>query len=197
MKKIVCFSLVLISAFAKDCFAEQILATENFVRSGLSNRVTNTELTTAISGKANLQTGAVAGNVAAVDAAGQYVDSGSALSSLATTSGVATSLAAKANLQTGSTAGNVATMNAAGQYVDSGSALSSLATTSSVTAGLNTKLNLSGGTMSGAINMGNNKVTNMATPTTTTDATTKAYVDAYHTPPPWATLNAASWAVPG
>lgn len=35
----------------------------------------------------------------------------------------------------------------------------------------------SGGTMSGAINMGNNLVTNLATPVSSTDAATKAYVD--------------------
>ncbi|WPU63777.1 autotransporter outer membrane beta-barrel domain-containing protein [Peredibacter starrii] len=35
----------------------------------------------------------------------------------------------------------------------------------------------SGGTMTGAINMGNNKITNLGTPTATTDAATKSYVD--------------------
>jgi len=38
-------------------------------------------------------------------------------------------------------------------------------------------LKLTGGTLSGAIAMGNNKVTGLATPTVPTDATTKAYVD--------------------
>lgn len=41
-----------------------------------------------------------------------------------------------------------------------------------------TKLPLAGGTMSGAINMGSQKITNLGTPTVTTDAATKAYVDA-------------------
>lgn len=36
---------------------------------------------------------------------------------------------------------------------------------------------LSGGTMSGPINMGNHKITGLATPTVDTDATTKGYVD--------------------
>jgi len=42
---------------------------------------------------------------------------------------------------------------------------------------LGTKLPLAGGTMTGAINMGTAKVTNMGTPTASTDATTKGYVD--------------------
>ena len=36
---------------------------------------------------------------------------------------------------------------------------------------------LSGGTMNGVLNMGNNKITNVATPTIDTDAATKGYVD--------------------
>jgi len=40
------------------------------------------------------------------------------------------------------------------------------------------KLPLAGGTMSGAIAMGGSKITGLGTPTATTDATTKAYVDA-------------------
>jgi hypothetical protein len=39
------------------------------------------------------------------------------------------------------------------------------------------RLDRSGGTMSGAINMGNHKITNLGTPTNSTDASTKAYVD--------------------
>jgi len=38
-------------------------------------------------------------------------------------------------------------------------------------------VNTTGDTMSGALNMGTNKITNLGTPTATTDATTKAYVD--------------------
>ena len=38
-------------------------------------------------------------------------------------------------------------------------------------------LPLTGGTMSGAIAMGNNKITGLATPTASTDAATKGYVD--------------------
>ena len=40
------------------------------------------------------------------------------------------------------------------------------------------KLPLAGGTMTGAIAMGGSKITGLGTPTATTDATTKAYVDA-------------------
>ena len=40
-----------------------------------------------------------------------------------------------------------------------------------------TKLPLSGGTLSGALTMGNNKITNLATPTAATDAATMGYVD--------------------
>ena len=46
-----------------------------------------------------------------------------------------------------------------------------------VTNSIAAKLPLAGGTMSGAINMGTNKVTNMGTPTVSTDAATKGYVD--------------------
>ena len=58
--------------------------------------------------------------------------------------------------------------------------------TSSIQTQLNNKANsshthsylpLSGGTMSGAINLGTNKLTNLATPTSSTDATNKQYVD--------------------
>lgn len=40
-----------------------------------------------------------------------------------------------------------------------------------------TKINKAGDTMSGALNMGNNKVTGLATPTEDSDATPKSYVD--------------------
>ena len=46
-----------------------------------------------------------------------------------------------------------------------------------VTNSIATKLALSGGTMSGAIAMGTNKITGLGTPTTSTDAATKAYAD--------------------
>jgi hypothetical protein len=46
-----------------------------------------------------------------------------------------------------------------------------------LTTALGTKLPLAGGTMTGAINMGTNKVTNMGTPTASTDAATKGYID--------------------
>jgi hypothetical protein len=51
----------------------------------------------------------------------------------------------------------------------------SFATT--VTNSLAAKLPLAGGTMSGAIAMGTNKITGLGTPTTNTDAATKAYAD--------------------
>ena len=46
-----------------------------------------------------------------------------------------------------------------------------------VTNSIATKLPLAGGTMSGAIAMGTNKVTGLGTPTSNTDAATKAYAD--------------------
>ena len=46
-----------------------------------------------------------------------------------------------------------------------------------VTTALAARLPLAGGTMSGAIAMGTNKVTGLGTPTTSTDAATKGYVD--------------------
>jgi hypothetical protein len=46
-----------------------------------------------------------------------------------------------------------------------------------VTNSIAAKLPLAGGTMSGAIAMGTNKITGLGTPTTSTDASTKAYVD--------------------
>jgi hypothetical protein len=46
-----------------------------------------------------------------------------------------------------------------------------------ITTALATKLPLAGGTMTGAIAMGTNKITGLGTPTVSTDASTKAYVD--------------------
>lgn len=48
-------------------------------------------------------------------------------------------------------------------------------------AALDEKLDLDGGTMSGAINMGSNAITGLATPTNASDAATKDYVDAVAT----------------
>jgi len=49
---------------------------------------------------------------------------------------------------------------------------------SGLTTDLAAKLALAGGTMTGAIAMGTNKITGLGTPTDSTDAATKAYVDA-------------------
>jgi hypothetical protein len=49
--------------------------------------------------------------------------------------------------------------------------------TSSIQNQLDAKLALAGGTMTGAIAMGTNKITGLGTPTDSTDAATKAYVD--------------------
>jgi len=46
-----------------------------------------------------------------------------------------------------------------------------------ITTALATKLPLAGGTMTGAVAMGANKITGLGTPTVSTDASTKAYVD--------------------
>jgi hypothetical protein len=50
--------------------------------------------------------------------------------------------------------------------------------TSAIQTQIGSKLDLSGGTMTGAIAMGTNKITGLGTPTDSTDAATKAYVDA-------------------
>jgi hypothetical protein len=50
--------------------------------------------------------------------------------------------------------------------------------TSGIQSQIDSKLSLSGGTMTGAIAMGTNKITGLGTPTDSTDAATKAYVDA-------------------
>jgi hypothetical protein len=49
--------------------------------------------------------------------------------------------------------------------------------TSDVQAQINSKLSLSGGTMTGAINMNNNSITNLPSPTNSGDAASKSYVD--------------------
>ena len=49
--------------------------------------------------------------------------------------------------------------------------------TSGIQTQIDSKLSLSGGTMTGAIAMGTNKITGLGTPTSSTDAATKAYVD--------------------
>lgn len=60
---------------------------------------------------------------------------------------------------------------------DTGNLFVDLSTTSRLQVKDSTKLPLSGGTMTGAINMGSKKITSLATPTESTDAATKGYVD--------------------
>ena len=74
--------------------------------------------------------------------------------------------------------GNVA--KNAGQFLlqtDTGNLFVDLSSTSRLQVKDRTKLPLSGGTMTGAINMGSKKITSLATPTESTDAATKGYVD--------------------
>ena len=74
--------------------------------------------------------------------------------------------------------GNVA--KNAGQLLlqtDTGNLFVDLSSTSRLQVKDSTKLPLSGGTMTGAINMGSKKITSLATPTASTDAATKGYVD--------------------
>lgn len=74
--------------------------------------------------------------------------------------------------------GNVA--KNAGQFLlqtDTGDLFVDLSNTSRLQVKDSTKLPLSGGTMTGAINMGSKKITSLATPTDSTDAATKGYVD--------------------
>lgn len=60
---------------------------------------------------------------------------------------------------------------------DTGDLFVDLSSTSRLQVKDSTKLPLSGGTMTGAINMGSKKITSLATPTDSTDAATKGYVD--------------------
>ena len=60
---------------------------------------------------------------------------------------------------------------------DTGNLFVDLSSTSRLQVKDSTKLPLSGGTMTGAINMGSKKITSLATPTESTDAATKGYVD--------------------
>ena len=76
-----------------------------------------------------------------------------------------TSTAAELNILDGATL-TVTELN----YVDG--------VTSSIQTQLDAKLALAGGTMTGAIAMGTNKITGLGTPQDSTDAATKAYVDA-------------------
>lgn len=67
-----------------------------------------------------------------------------------------------------------------GQFLlqtDTGNLFVDLSSTSRLQVKDSTKLPLSGGTMKGAINMGSKKITSLATPTESTDAATKGYVD--------------------
>jgi hypothetical protein len=105
------------------------------------------------------------------------------------TSAIQTQLDAKAPTANASFTGTfsaptgtiTSTMIADGTIVDgdiSASASIAQSKISGLTTDLSNKLALAGGTMTGAIAMSTNKITGLGTPTESTDATTKAYVDA-------------------
>jgi hypothetical protein len=82
---------------------------------------------------------------------------------------------------TGDTGSVTSTMIADGTIVNgdiNASAAIAQSKIDGLTTDLGAKLALAGGTMTGAIAMGTNKITGLGTPTDSTDATTKAYVDA-------------------
>jgi len=82
---------------------------------------------------------------------------------------------------TGDTGTVTSTMIADGTIVDgdiSASAAIAQSKISGLTTDLSNKLALAGGTMTGNLAMGTNKITGLGTPTDSTDAATKSYVDA-------------------
>ena len=104
------------------------------------------------------------------------------------TSAIQTQLDAKAPTNNASFTGTfsapsgtiTSAMIADGTIVDgdiSASAAIAQSKISGLTTDLSNKLALAGGTMTGAIAMGTNKITGLGTPTSSTDAATKAYVD--------------------
>jgi len=82
---------------------------------------------------------------------------------------------------TGDTGSVTSTMISDGTIVDGDINVSAAIAQSKIanlTTDLGNKLSLAGGTMTGAIAMGTSKITGLGTPTDSTDAATKAYVDA-------------------
>ena len=157
------------------------LATTSSMNTAINTAITNnnTNISADLDGKADLQVGDTSGNVATMDGAGQYVDSGTALSSLASQTWVNSqdfqtstdvtnaitnavtnnitltgALDGKADLQGTGTAGLVATVDADGQYIRSGTALSDLATTSSMNTAINTAITNNNSTLAGELGLG-------------------------------------------
>lgn len=102
-----------------------------------------------------------------------------AVSGLSVTSNIATNLAngsaGQIPYQTNADTTSFISNGTSGQYLKSnGSSAPSFAT---ITANNVGALPLTGGALSGALSLGNNKITSLATPTLSTDAATKAYVD--------------------